>query len=175
VWNVGNGRKKSEEAWQVPLVKGGPLYPLPSWFTREGRHAKQRKSNSSSRRKSYSANGGGSMVRVFPTSWREPFLMGTGISMLFDQFFRDFDSLRFEFSAGYGPTDMYERDRNLVFETELPGMREKASTSKWRREDWSSSGSVKGAKRWTKRTTSTLADDTVGSSDPSHFPKRRRK
>ena len=87
------------------------------------------------------------MVRVLPTSWREPFLMGIGISMLFDEFFRDFDSLGFEFTAGYGPTDIYERGRNLVFETELPGIREKASTSKWRREDWSSSGSVKGAKK----------------------------
>jgi len=38
-----------------------------------------------------------------------------------DDFFGDFADLGFDFGPRYGRTDIYERNRNLVFETELPG------------------------------------------------------
>jgi HSP20 family protein len=49
--------------------------------------------------------------------------MESGISRLFDEFFRDFGEVGFDFSPNLGRTDIYEKDRNLVFETELPGMK----------------------------------------------------
>jgi len=63
------------------------------------------------------------MARQLPIVWRRPLMMGTGISKLFDEFFRDFDDLGFELGPTYGRTDIYEKDGNLVFETELPGMK----------------------------------------------------
>ena len=61
------------------------------------------------------------MVRQSPSLWRRPFAIGTGISRLFDEFFRDFDDLGFDLAPAYGRTDIYEKDGDLVFETELPG------------------------------------------------------
>ncbi len=63
------------------------------------------------------------MTRKLPDLWREPFLVGTGISRLFDEFFRDFDQIGFDITPSFGRTDIYEKDKNLVFETELPGMK----------------------------------------------------
>lgn len=63
------------------------------------------------------------MVKRLPSLWREPLLMGTGISRLLDEFFRDFDQVGFDITPSFGRTDIYEKDRNLVFETELPGMK----------------------------------------------------
>ncbi|RLE37234.1 Hsp20/alpha crystallin family protein [Candidatus Acetothermia bacterium] len=63
------------------------------------------------------------MTRRLPEIWREPFLVGTGISRLFDEFFRDFDQIGFDISPSFGRTDIYEKDKQLVFETELPGMK----------------------------------------------------
>jgi HSP20 family protein len=49
--------------------------------------------------------------------------MGAGISRLFDEFVRDFEDIGFDFMPTYDRTDIYEMDGNLVFETELPGMK----------------------------------------------------
>ncbi len=63
------------------------------------------------------------MTRKLPDLWREPFLVGTGISQILDEFFRDFDRIGFDIAPSFGRTDIYEKDKNLVFETELPGMK----------------------------------------------------
>ncbi len=63
------------------------------------------------------------MIRRLPELRREPFLLGTGLSRLVDELFRDFDRIGFDIAPSVGRTDVYEKDRNLVFETELPGMK----------------------------------------------------
>ena len=63
------------------------------------------------------------MVRMLPRVWHRPFLMETGLSRLFDDFFRDFDDVGYEIAPSFGRSDIYEKDQNLVFETELPGMK----------------------------------------------------
>jgi len=62
------------------------------------------------------------MIRRLPELRREPFFLGTGLSRLVDEFFRDFDKVGFDITPSFGRTDVYEKDKNLVFETELPGM-----------------------------------------------------
>jgi HSP20 family protein len=47
--------------------------------------------------------------------------METGLSRFIDDFFRDFDDVGFAIAPSFGRTDIYEKDKNLVFETELPG------------------------------------------------------
>ena len=61
------------------------------------------------------------MVERRPAMWRRPFLFESGLSRLMDDFFGDFADLGFDFGPRYGRTDIYEKNRNLVFETELPG------------------------------------------------------
>jgi len=63
------------------------------------------------------------MIRRLPELRREPFLLGTSLSRLVDEFFRDFDRIGFDIAPSIGRTDIYEKDKNLVFETELPGMK----------------------------------------------------
>jgi HSP20 family protein len=67
--------------------------------------------------------GGETMNRRLPDIRRRPFLLGTGLSQMMDEFFRDFDSVGFDLSPSFGRTDIYEKDKALVFETELPGMK----------------------------------------------------
>jgi len=54
---------------------------------------------------------------------RRPFLVGTGLSQVLDELSRDFESIGFAPSPSLGRTDIYERDKTLVFETELPGVK----------------------------------------------------
>jgi len=63
------------------------------------------------------------IVRRLPAVRRGPFLMESGLSNLVDDFFRDFDRVGFDVSPSFGRTDVYEKDKALVFETELPGMK----------------------------------------------------
>ena len=63
------------------------------------------------------------MIRKLPVLRHEPFLLGTGLSRFIDELFRDFDRIGFDIAPSVGHTDVYEKDRNLVFETELPGMK----------------------------------------------------
>lgn len=63
------------------------------------------------------------MTRRLPAVWREPFIMGPSLSRLMDEFFRDFDEVGFDVAPVLGRTDIYEKDKALVFETELPGMK----------------------------------------------------
>jgi HSP20 family protein len=61
------------------------------------------------------------MVERLPAMWRRPFLFESELSRLMGDFFGDFADLGFDFAPRYGRTDIYEKNRNLVFETELPG------------------------------------------------------
>ena len=63
------------------------------------------------------------MAKKVPDVWHEPFLLSNRISQILDDFFRDFDQIGFEIAPSFGRTDIYEKDKNLVFETELPGVK----------------------------------------------------
>jgi len=63
------------------------------------------------------------MTKRVPDVWHEPFLAGTRISQILDEFFRDFDQIGFDIAPSFGRTDIYEKDKNLIFETELPGVK----------------------------------------------------
>jgi HSP20 family protein len=59
------------------------------------------------------------MVRL-PELWREPLALSRRMERLFDDFFSHdwpFDT------AALGRTDIYEKDGQLVYETELPGVK----------------------------------------------------
>ena len=63
------------------------------------------------------------MIRRLPILRHEPFLLETGLSRVIDELFRDFDRIGFDTTPSVGRTDVYEKDKSLVFETELPGMK----------------------------------------------------
>ena len=63
------------------------------------------------------------MIRKLPVLRHEPFLLGTGLSRFIDELFRDFDRIGVDTVPSVGRTDVYEKDKALVFETELPGMK----------------------------------------------------
>lgn len=54
---------------------------------------------------------------------RGPFLLESNLSRLMDEFFSDFDRVGFDVATSFGRTDVYEKDKDLVFETELPGVK----------------------------------------------------
>lgn len=58
------------------------------------------------------------MVRL-PELWREPLAISRRLERLFDEFFSDWP---FETTA-FGRTDIYEKEGQLVYETELPGVK----------------------------------------------------
>ena len=61
------------------------------------------------------------MANRLPSVWTEPLLLGTGLSKVFDDFFGDFHNVGLDVASGFGRSDIYEKDNNLVIETELPG------------------------------------------------------
>ena len=64
------------------------------------------------------------MTRRLPAVRRGPFLLETTLPRWVDEFFRDFDRTTHDAPAmNVGRTDVYEKDRALVFETELPGVK----------------------------------------------------
>lgn len=57
-----------------------------------------------------------------PIVWRDPFAITSRMGQIVDEFFKDFGSFPdLEVSPGFGQTDIYVKDSNLVIETELPG------------------------------------------------------
>lgn len=64
------------------------------------------------------------MARL-PRIWEEPFKLASSIGSLLDSF----DS-EFGFSTGYGRTDIYEKDGELHFEIELPGLKKEDITAR---------------------------------------------
>jgi len=63
------------------------------------------------------------VVRTLPAVRRRPFLLESSLSRMVDELFRDFDRVGFDMAPSFGRTDVYEKDRSLVFETELPGVK----------------------------------------------------
>jgi HSP20 family molecular chaperone IbpA len=63
-----------------------------------------------------------------PSIWEEPFRLSTRLSRWMDEFFRDFELPFFGWET-LGRTDIYEKEGKLVYETELPGVRRRTSTS----------------------------------------------
>jgi HSP20 family protein len=63
------------------------------------------------------------MIRRLPAVQRGPFLLENNLSRLVDEMFSDFSRIGFDMSPSFGRTDVYEADRMLVFETELPGVK----------------------------------------------------
>ena len=63
------------------------------------------------------------MMRRLPAVRRGPFLLESNLSRMVDEMFRDFDQIGFDVTPSLGRTDVYERDKNLVIETELPGVK----------------------------------------------------
>ena len=63
------------------------------------------------------------MIRRLPAVRRGPFLLESNLSRMIDDMFRDFDRVGFDVAPSFGRTDVYERDKALVFETELPGVK----------------------------------------------------
>lgn len=63
-------------------------------------------------------------MTLLPQIWGEPFQMTTRISRMMDELFKDFDrNLLIEPLANFGQTDIYEKDGQLFYETELPGLK----------------------------------------------------
>jgi len=83
------------------------------------------------------------MMRRLPDVRRGPFLLESGLSRMVDDFFRDFDRVGFDLAPSFGRTDVYERDKNLVFETELPGVKREEISIKVEDDQLTISGEVK--------------------------------
>jgi len=63
------------------------------------------------------------MMKRVPAIQRRPFLLESNLSRMIDDMFRDFDRVGFDIAPSFGRTDVYEKDKTLVFETELPGVK----------------------------------------------------
>jgi len=62
------------------------------------------------------------MARHLPSVWHRPFLAESGLSRLMDEILGDFSDVGFEISPSVGKTDVYEKDGNVIYEMELPGV-----------------------------------------------------
>jgi HSP20 family protein len=85
----------------------------------------------------------GTMIRRLPDVRRGPFLLESNLSRMIDDVFRDFDRVGFDVSPSFGRTDVYEADKQLVFETELPGVKKDEISIKVEDEQLVISGEVK--------------------------------
>ncbi len=65
----------------------------------------------------------GCALRRLPEARRGTFLLESSLSHLIDELSSGFDGVGFDVAAGFGRTDVYEKDKHIVFETELPGAR----------------------------------------------------
>jgi len=83
------------------------------------------------------------MMRRLPDVRRSPFLLESGLSRMIDEFFGDFDRVGYDLAPSFGRTDVYENDKSLVFETELPGVRKEELSIKVEDDRLTISGEVK--------------------------------
>ena len=65
----------------------------------------------------------GCTLRHLPEARRGAFPLESSLSRLIDELSSGFDGVGFDVAASLGRTDVYEKDKQLVFETELPGVR----------------------------------------------------
>ena len=83
------------------------------------------------------------LIRRLPAVKRGPFLMETGLSQFVDEFFRDFDRAGGYMAPSCGRTDIYEKDKAIAFEIELPGMKKEEISIKVEGDQLIISGEVK--------------------------------
>lgn len=83
------------------------------------------------------------MANRLPSVWTEPLLLGTGISRLFDDFFKDFHNVELDVASSFGRSDIYEKDHNLIIETELPGVKKEDVSIKVDKDILSIAGEMK--------------------------------
>jgi len=62
---------------------------------------------------------------------------------MIDDIFRDFDQVGFDVAPSFGRTDVYEKDKTLVFETELPGVKKDEVSIRVEEDRLTISGEVK--------------------------------
>ena len=65
----------------------------------------------------------GCALRHIPEMRRGTFRLESSLSHLIDELTSDFDGVGSDVATGFGRTDVYEKDKHIVFETELPGAR----------------------------------------------------
>jgi|GEM_PF-299337 HSP20 family protein len=65
----------------------------------------------------------GCALRRLPEARRGTFLLESSLSHLIDELSSGFDTVGSDVATGSGRTDVYEKDKHIVFETELPGAR----------------------------------------------------
>jgi HSP20 family protein len=65
----------------------------------------------------------GCALRHIPETRRGTFLLESSLSHLIDELSSGFDGVGSDVATSFGRTDVYEKDKQLVFETELPGAR----------------------------------------------------
>jgi len=63
------------------------------------------------------------MAKHLPSVWHRPFLAESGLSRLMNEVFGDFSDVGFDISPSVGKTDVYEKDGNVIYEIELPGIK----------------------------------------------------
>jgi len=83
------------------------------------------------------------MMKRVPAVQRRPFLVESNLSRMIDDMFRDFNRVGFDIAPSFGRTDVYEKDKTLVFETELPGVKKDEITITMEDDRLTISGEVK--------------------------------
>ena len=83
------------------------------------------------------------MIRRLPAVQHGPFLLESGLSRMIDEMFRDFDRIGFDVTPSFGRSDVYEKDKHLVIETELPGVKKEDLSIKVEDDQLTISGEVK--------------------------------
>jgi len=63
------------------------------------------------------------MTKDSPSIWHRPFLAESVLSRLMNEILADFSDVGFDISPALGRTDVYEKDGDVVYEMELPGVR----------------------------------------------------
>ncbi len=77
------------------------------------------------------------MTRL-PNIWEEPMRMVSNMGKLFDSLGEDFT-----FGSGYGRTDIYEKDGELYYEVELPGLKKENISARIENDSLVISGEIK--------------------------------
>jgi len=62
------------------------------------------------------------VAKYLPSVGHRPFLAESGLSRLMDEVFGDFSDVGFDISPSVGKNDVYEKDGNVIYEMELPGV-----------------------------------------------------
>jgi len=83
------------------------------------------------------------MIRRLPAVRRGSFVLENNLTRMLDDVLRDFDRVGFDVAPSFGRTDVYEKEKSLVFETELPGVKKDEISIKVEDDQLTISGEVK--------------------------------